>query len=123
MEGFMQRGAGPAGASSGGGTLSRLLLPLAHLDGVYRMINSDLLERLAATDRLHGDLGLELGAMGAVLAYRWEPPFKGGAPPQRLTLNPVQKTQSTSDPERDHKPTRISAHLKSPSNRCCQELP
>jgi hypothetical protein len=51
------------------GALQQLLLPLAHLDRVHRMISGDLLERLAATDRLHGDLGLELGAMGAAFAH------------------------------------------------------
>jgi hypothetical protein len=55
------------------------------------------LERLAATDRLHGDLGLELGAMGAAFAHRWEPPLRGSAPPHRLTKGPDQKTQTTSD--------------------------
>jgi hypothetical protein len=40
------------------------------------------LERLAATDRLHGDLGLELGAMGAAFAHRWNP-LSGAVP--RLT--------------------------------------
>jgi hypothetical protein len=34
--------------------------------------------------------------VGAALAHRWEPPFRGGAPPQRLTMGPVQKNQSTS---------------------------
>ena len=36
------------------------------MDGV---VCSDLLDRLAATDRLHGDLGLELGTVGAALAH------------------------------------------------------
>jgi hypothetical protein len=36
------------------------------------VINGDLLDRLAATDRIHGDLGFELRAVGAALAYRWE---------------------------------------------------
>jgi hypothetical protein len=78
------------------GTLQQLLLPLAHLDRVHRMISGDLLERLAATDRLHGDLGLELGAMGAAFAHRWDPPLRGSAPPHRLTMEPVQKSQTTS---------------------------
>ena len=33
------------------------------------VINNDLLDRLTATDGLRGDLGLELGAVGAALAY------------------------------------------------------
>ena len=37
------------------------------------MIGCDLLDRLAATDRLHGNLGLELGTVGAALVHRWEP--------------------------------------------------
>jgi hypothetical protein len=79
------------------GTLQQLLLPLAHLDRVHRVVGGDLLERLATTDRLHGDPGLELGAVGSAFAHRWEPLLRGGAPPQRLTMGPVQKTQTTSD--------------------------
>ena len=40
--------------------------------------------RRAATDRLHGDPGLELGTMGSTLAHGWEPYSNGGAPPERL---------------------------------------
>ena len=43
------------------------------------MVGGDLLDRLAATDRLHGDPGLELGTVGAALAHRWEP--RSGAIP------------------------------------------
>lgn len=78
------------------GALQKLLLRLAYLDRVHRMVGGDLLERLATTDRLHGDLGLELRAMGAAFAHRWEPPFRGGAPPHRLTMDLVQKNQTTS---------------------------
>jgi hypothetical protein len=60
------------------------------------MGGSDPLNRLAATDRLHGDPGLEPGAVGATLAHRWEPPVRGGNQPKRLTITPVQKNQSTS---------------------------
>jgi hypothetical protein len=38
------------------------------------------LDRLAATDRLHGDSDLELGAMGAALPHWWEP--RSGAVPR-----------------------------------------
>jgi hypothetical protein len=31
------------------------------------------------------------------LRLRWEPPFRGGAPPQRLTMGAVQKNQTTSE--------------------------
>ena len=55
------------------GTIQELPLPLTHLDGVNRVISGDLLDRLANTDRLHGDPGLELWAVGAVLTHRWEP--------------------------------------------------
>jgi hypothetical protein len=47
------------------------------MDGV---LSGDLPDRLAATDRFHGDSGLELGAMGAALADRWEP--RSGALPR-----------------------------------------
>ena len=46
------------------------------MDGV---IGSDLLDRLSATDRLHGDPALELGAMCVVLAHWWEP-LSGAVP-------------------------------------------
>ncbi len=75
------------------GAIQELPLPLAHLDRVNGVVGSDLLGRLAATDRLHGDSGLELGAVGAALAHRWGP-RSGGTPPQRLTMGPVQKNQS-----------------------------
>jgi hypothetical protein len=78
------------------GALQQLLLPLADLDRVDGVVGGDLLDRLAATDRLHGDPGLELGTVGAALAHRWEPPFRGGAPPQRLTMGAVQESQTTS---------------------------
>ena len=61
------------------GVIEQLPLPLTHLDGV---IGGNPLDRLAATDRIHGDPGLELGAVGT--------------PPQRLTMGPVQKNQTSS---------------------------
>ena len=57
------------------GTIEQLPLPLAHLDRVDGVFGGDLLDRLAATDCLHGDPGLELGTMGAALTGRWEPRF------------------------------------------------
>ncbi len=56
-------------------------LPLADLDRLNGVVDNDLLDRLAATDRLHGDLGLELGTVGSALAellrkrlrLRWVP--------------------------------------------------
>jgi hypothetical protein len=38
------------------------------------------LNRFAATDRLHGVSGFELGTVRASLAHRWEPPFQGRYP-------------------------------------------
>ena len=61
------------------GTVQQLALPLAHLDRVNGMAGGYLLDRLAATDRLHGDLGLELGTVGAALAHWWEP-LSGAVP-------------------------------------------
>ena len=58
------------------GAIQQLALPLAHLNRVDGVIGGDLLDRLTATDRLHGDLGLELGAAGTALARRWEPPSR-----------------------------------------------
>lgn len=60
-----------------------------------RVVGVSLLELLAAAHSLRGDPGLELGAVGAALVYRSEPLLTGGAPPQRLTMDPVQKTQTT----------------------------
>ena len=62
------------------GTVQQLLLPLAHLNRVDGVIGGDLLDRLAATDRLHGDSGLEFGTVGAALAHEWETPFQGRYP-------------------------------------------
>ena len=49
-------------------SLNTLLIPLAHLDQVLRAVGGDLLNHLAATDRLYSDLGVELGAVGAAFA-------------------------------------------------------
>ena len=76
------------------GAVQQLPFPLAHLDRVDDVVGSDLLDRLAATERLHGDPGLELGAVGAALTQllrtrlrlRVEPPWRGSAPPQRFTI-------------------------------------
>ena len=59
-----------------------MLPPLAHLDRVNGVIGGDLLESLAATDRLHGDSGLELRAVGAAFAHGWETLLSGSLPPQ-----------------------------------------
>jgi len=55
------------------GAVQQLALPLAHLDRVNGVVSGDLLDRLAAADRLHGDPGLELGTVGAALINRSEP--------------------------------------------------
>jgi len=61
------------------GAIEELPLPLAHLDRVDGMVSGNLLDRLAATDRLHGDPGLELRAVASALAHWWEP--RSGAVP------------------------------------------
>jgi len=77
------------------GSVQQLPLPLAHLDRVDGLVGGNLLDCLAATDRLHGDPGFELGAVGAAFAHRWEP-FQGRYPASKETMGPVQKNQSTS---------------------------
>ena len=52
------------------------------VDQANDAVGGDLLGRLAATDRFHGDPGLELGAMGAAFAHGWLP-LSGALP--RLT--------------------------------------
>ena len=42
-----------------------------------------------------GANGLELAAIGAALAHGWGPLLRGGAPPHRITMGPVQKNQTT----------------------------
>jgi hypothetical protein len=59
--------------------IHELPLPLSHLDRVDGVVSGDLLDRLAATDGLHGDSGLELGAVGAALIHWWEP-LSGAVP-------------------------------------------
>ena len=77
------------------------------MDGV---VGGDLLYWLAAidADRLHGVSGIELGAVGAALAHRWEPTFRGAGQPVRLAMGFVQKSQSTSSYEEAPKPTLAS---------------
>ena len=41
------------------------------------MVSSSSLDPLAAAHRLHGDLGLVLGAVGTALAYSWDPLSRG----------------------------------------------
>ena len=64
------------------------------------MVGGNLLKSLPAADRFHGDLGFELWAMGSSVAHRWEALGWGGAPPQRLTMDPVQKSQTSSQQAR-----------------------
>jgi hypothetical protein len=61
------------------GAIQQLPLSLAHLDGMDGVISGDLSDRLATTDRLHGDSGFEIGTVGAALAHRWEP-LSGAVP-------------------------------------------
>jgi len=53
--------------------MQELPLPLAHQDRVDGVVVGDLLDRLATTDRLHTNSGLELGTDGAARAHWWEP--------------------------------------------------
>lgn len=39
---------------------------------------------------------LELGAVGTALAHQWEPPLRGGTPPQRITMGPIRNNQTAS---------------------------
>jgi len=73
-----------APAEQPAGSVQQLPLPLAHLDRVDGVVGGDLLDWLAATDRLHGDPGFELGAVGAAFAHRWEPPFQGRYPTSKV---------------------------------------
>ena len=79
------------------GTIQQMLLPLTHLSRVDGLIGGDLLDRVAAIDRLRSDSGFEFGAMGAALAHEWGPHLKGGTPPQWLTIGLVQINQTTSN--------------------------
>jgi hypothetical protein len=63
------------------------------VDGV---VSGDLLNRLAATDRLHGDTGLELRVVGSALAH-------GGSPDQER--GPASKVNNGAAPE---KPVQLS---------------
>jgi hypothetical protein len=49
---------------------------LAHLDGMDGLINGDLQDLLASTDRLHSDFSLEGEAVGAALAH-WSESLSG----------------------------------------------
>jgi hypothetical protein len=55
------------------GSIEKLPLLLAHLDRVNRMISDDLLDHLVTVDRLHGDPGLEFGAVGRRLLIGGSP--------------------------------------------------
>ena len=55
------------------GAIQELSLPLSHLFRLNGNICSDLLDRLEVTDRLEDYSGVELGAVGAALAQRWDP--------------------------------------------------
>jgi hypothetical protein len=48
------------------GANEELPLLLAHLDRMDGIVGGDLLDRLAAADRLHGEPGLELGTVSAL---------------------------------------------------------
>ena len=73
------------------GIIQLLLLPLTDLNRVVAVIGGVLLDRLAATDRLHGDSGLEFGTVSAALANEWEPLFQGRYSASEVKIGPVQK--------------------------------
>lgn len=54
--------------------------PLAQLDQALRAVFGDLLERLSATDRLHGDLGLETRCWLGRRLLMGGSPFQGRCP-------------------------------------------
>lgn len=61
------------------------------------MLNHNLLDHLAATVRIYGDPGIEIGVGGAAFAHRWELPRKGGAKILRVTIGQVQTNRKTSN--------------------------
>ena len=79
------------------GTVQQLPLTLTHLNLVDGVIGGDLLDRLAATDRLHGDSGLEFRTVSAALAHEWEPPFQGWCPAPKVNDWACSENQSTSE--------------------------
>lgn len=64
-------------------TIQKLLLPLTHLNTVDGVIGNDLLERLEANDRLHGDSGIEFGTVCGRLLMSGSTHVRGDTPPQR----------------------------------------
>ena len=50
------------------GASQQLLHPLTHLNLMDRVVGGEVLNRLTATDRLHGNPGIELEAMGTAFA-------------------------------------------------------
>jgi hypothetical protein len=93
------------------GALKQLLLPLDQQERRHCVVGGNLLQWLAATDRLHSDQPraeafgevLELGAVGVALTQllrrrlrqQCEHLHRGGAPLQWLAVGPVQKIQTT----------------------------
>ena len=76
------------------------------------VIHGDLLKKLQVTSGLSNPLAPEIDGLGpgtharyagkefdlstvvAAMAHGWEPSLRGGDPPNRLTMGPVQKTQT-----------------------------
>jgi hypothetical protein len=54
------------------------------------MLSGNLLKGLAAIDRFYRDLCLALWTVGSSPAHRWQSLGWGGAPPRRLTMEPVR---------------------------------
>ncbi len=51
--------------------------------------------------------GLAVGSVGTALVHGWEPLLRDGAPPHRLTMGPVQKSQTTSEKSPLDRITRV----------------
>jgi hypothetical protein len=68
-----------------------VIVPLAHLDWVHRVVGGNLLECLTTADRLHGDVGHELRAVGSAFALGWEPPSQGRCPASQVNDGPCLK--------------------------------
>jgi hypothetical protein len=81
------------------------------MDRMSGVLYGDLLDRFAASDRFHDELpqaesigsGLELATVGVALAHLLrrrlrilqEPPIRGGASLQRVTINAVHESQTS----------------------------
>ena len=75
----------PPGEQLAGAIPHEVLQPIERDQGL-RAGGGNLLDRLASTDRLHGILGLDLGAMGASLACYLGATLMVCAPPMHIRV-------------------------------------